>query len=102
MSTSEVEYMAMSYRAREGIWIQRFINEFLSNKAVREMNMLGNNETSLTLTKDPENQNCTKHSYQCNISSRQKSGKEELVGRMDPQLNDASRWLEQGLASVLV
>lgn len=51
----------MSQGAREGVWIQRFVNELLPDEAVRMMNMLGDNETSLTLTKDPESQNRSKH-----------------------------------------
>lgn len=60
-STSEAAYVAMSHGAKEGIWIQQFINELLLDKVVRAMNMLGDNETSLTLTKDPESQNRIKH-----------------------------------------
>ena len=60
-STSEAEYVAVSQSAREGVWIRRFLNELLPEEAVREMKMLGDNETSLTLTKDPESQNRTKH-----------------------------------------
>ena len=60
-STSEVEYVTVSQGAREGVWIRRLLNEFLPNEGVREMKMLGDNETSLTLTRDPESQNRTKH-----------------------------------------
>ena len=60
-STSEAEYVAMSHRAREGVWIQRFLNELLLKEAIRRIEMLEDNETSLTLTKDPESHNCTKH-----------------------------------------
>lgn len=60
-STSEAEYVAMSHGAREGVWIRRFLNELLPEQAVRRMEMLGDNETSLTLTKNPESQNRTKH-----------------------------------------
>lgn len=60
-STSEAEYVAMSHGAREGVWIRRFLNELLPEQAVRRIEMLGDNETSLTLTKDPESQNRTKH-----------------------------------------
>lgn len=51
----------MSQGTREGVWIRRFRNKQLPEQAVREMSMLGDNETSLTLTKDPESQNWTKH-----------------------------------------
>lgn len=56
-STSEAEYVAVSQGAREGVWVRQFLNELLPEEAVREMKMLGNNETSLTLTRDPESQN---------------------------------------------
>ena len=51
----------MSHEVRKGVWIQRFLNELLSEQAVRKIEMLGNNKTSITLTKNPESQNCTKH-----------------------------------------
>lgn len=60
-STSEAEYVAVSQGTREGMWIRQFLNELLPEQAVKEMRMLGDNETSLTLTKDPESQNWTKH-----------------------------------------
>ena len=60
-STLEAEYMAMSYRAREDVWIRRLLNELLPKQAIRKMEMLGDNETSLTLTRNLESQNCTKH-----------------------------------------
>ena len=53
--------MAVSQGARQGMWIRRLLNELLPNEALKEMKMLGDNETSLTLTRDPESQNCTKH-----------------------------------------
>ena len=49
--------MAISPGAREGVWIRRLLNELLPNKVVREMKILGDNETSLTLKRDPESQN---------------------------------------------
>ena len=60
-STSEVEYVAVSQGAKEGVWIQQFLNELLPKNTVREIKMLGNNETSLTLIRDPKSQNQTKH-----------------------------------------
>ena len=53
--------MAVSQGARESMLIQRLLNELLLHKAVREMKMLGDNETSFTLAKNPESQNCTKY-----------------------------------------
>ena len=60
-STSEAEYVAMNHGAREGVWIQRLLNKLLSEQVIRRMEMLGDNKTSLTLTRDPESQNRTKH-----------------------------------------
>ena len=60
-STSEVKYVAVSQGAREGVWIQQFLNKLLPENVVREIKMLGDNETNLTLTKYPKSQNRTKH-----------------------------------------
>ena len=60
-STSEAEYVAMSHGVREDVWIQRLLNKLLPEQAIRRIEMLSNNETSLTLTRDPESQNRTKH-----------------------------------------
>lgn len=61
ISISEAKYVAVSQGTREEIWIQQILNELLSEDMIREMKMLDNNETSLTLTKDLESQNQTKH-----------------------------------------
>ena len=53
-STSEAKYVAMSHKARERVWIQRSLNELLPEQAIRRMEMLGNNEMSLILTKNLE------------------------------------------------
>ena len=60
-STLEAEYVAVNQGAREGVWLQRFLNKLLPKNAVREIKMFGNNKTSFTLTKDPKSQNWTKH-----------------------------------------
>ena len=60
-STSKAKYVAVSQGAREGVWIRQLLNELLPNEAIREMMILGDNETSLLLTRDPESQNRTKH-----------------------------------------
>ena len=57
----EAKYVAVSQKIREGIWIWRLLNKLLPNKAIWEMKILGNNETYLTLTRDPKSQNRTKH-----------------------------------------
>lgn len=47
----------MSYGARKGMWIRRFLNELLSKQAIKRMEMLGDNEISLILIRNPESQN---------------------------------------------
>ena len=59
-TTSEAEYTVISYGARKRVWVRRLLNEILLEQAVRKMEILGNNKTSFTLTKDLESQNCTK------------------------------------------
>ena len=53
--------MAVSQGAGEGVWIRQFLNGLLSENAVREIKMLGDNETSFTLMREPKSQNQTKH-----------------------------------------
>ena len=53
--------MAMSQDAREDVQIWQFLNKLLPKKAVKGIKMLGNNETSLTLTRNPKSQNQIKH-----------------------------------------
>ena len=53
--------MSMSQEARKVICIRQLLNELLPESAVREMKMLGDNKTSLILTRDPESQNYTKN-----------------------------------------
>ena len=52
--TSEAKYVAMSHRVRERVQIRRLLNELLPEQAIRRMEMLDDNKTSLTLTRDPE------------------------------------------------
>ena len=61
ISTSEAKYVAMSHRARESIWIQRLLNQLLPKQAIKRIEILGDNETSLILTRNLESQNCIKH-----------------------------------------
>lgn len=51
----------MNHRAREGVWIQCFLNKILPKQAVKKMKMLNDSKTSLNLTKDPESQNRTNY-----------------------------------------
>lgn len=61
ISISETKYIAISHRAREKAWIRRFLNELISDQALRKMDMLGDNETSLILTKNFKSQDWIKH-----------------------------------------
>ena len=58
-STTEAEYIAIGHAAREGVWIKCFINEM----ALQTTGLIpnGDNEASISLTKNPESQNRTKH-----------------------------------------
>lgn len=58
---SEAEYMAISHRAREKVWIQRFLNKLLPKQAIRRIEILGDNKTIPTLTRNLKSQNCTKY-----------------------------------------
>lgn len=51
----------MNNRAREKVWIRRFLNKLLLEQAFKKIKMLSNNKKSLILTKNPENQNLIKH-----------------------------------------
>lgn len=51
----------MSHKARERIWIQRLLNKLLSKQVIRKMEILDDNKTTLTLTKDPKSQNYIKY-----------------------------------------
>lgn len=50
----------MNHEVRKGVSIQKFLNKILPNQVVRKMEILGDNKTSLALTKDPKSQNHTK------------------------------------------
>lgn len=59
--TSKAKHVAMSHGAKEGVWIWRFLNELFPEQTVRKIQMLGDNETGITLIKDSESQNHIKH-----------------------------------------
>ena len=96
-SISEAEYVAMSQGAREGVWIQWFLNKLLSKNAVREIKMFSNNETSLTLTRDPKSQNQTKH---INVMHLHMRGLVE-DGKMAIDWIESSAMLADGLIKAL-
>ena len=54
-STTEAEYIALGHAAREAVWIRRFINE-MTLDIVPEITLNGDNEMSITLTKNAESQ----------------------------------------------
>ena len=53
-STSKTKYVAVSYTIREVVWIRQFLNKLLPKQVVRRIEILEDNETSLTLTKNPK------------------------------------------------
>lgn len=63
-STTKAEYIALGYAAREAVWIRRFVNE-MANKlrleVVEDLTLHGDNEMSITLTRNAESQHRTKH-----------------------------------------
>lgn len=59
-STTEAEYTRLGHILREGAWVRRFFNEMALGKTTEVM-LNGNNETILSLTKNPEAQHRTKH-----------------------------------------
>lgn len=59
-SITEAEYIALGHIAREAVWIRRFINE-MTLDIVLAITLNGNNEMSITLTKNAESQHQTKH-----------------------------------------
>lgn len=60
-STTEAEYIALGHAARESVWIRRFINELQLAEPIKTCVLHGDNETSITLTKNAESQARTKH-----------------------------------------
>ncbi len=61
-SITEAEYITLGHEAREAVWIHRFIDE-MTLDIVPEITLNGDNEMSITLTKNAESQNRTKHTY---------------------------------------
>ena len=60
-STTEAEYIALGHAARESVWIRRFLNELEVAEPIGACTILGDNETSIILTKNAESQARTKH-----------------------------------------
>lgn len=61
-SITEAEYIALGHASREGVWIRRFLNEIApSDDLMTDVLINGDNESSLSLTKNSEAQNRTKH-----------------------------------------
>ena len=61
MSTSEAKYLAMSYGAKKGVWVKRFLKKILPKQAIKRIEILKDNKISFTLTKNLESHNYTKH-----------------------------------------
>ncbi len=61
-STTEAEYIALGHGARKTIWLRRFLNELqIVAQPIASVTFYGDNETSITLTKNAESQHRTKH-----------------------------------------
>ncbi len=59
-STTKAKYIALRHAAREAAWIRRFINE-MTLDIVPEITLNGDNEMSITLTKNVESHHRTKY-----------------------------------------
>lgn len=57
--TTEAKYIALGHALREVVWIKRFVNELDMENT--EITLYGDNEISITLTKNVESQRRTKH-----------------------------------------
>lgn len=59
--TLKAGYIAISYEAKEGVSIRHFLNKLVLEQAIKRMEMLDDNKTSITLIKGLESQNSNKH-----------------------------------------
>lgn len=59
-STTEAEYIALGYAAKEAVWIRRFINK-MGLEMVESLTLHGDNKMSISLTKNAKSQHRTKH-----------------------------------------
>ena len=60
LSSTEVEYMAKTYAAKEGIWLKTFVKE-MNGKAIRPLTIMGDNQGAIALAKDNRFHARTKH-----------------------------------------
>ena len=60
-STAEAEYIALGHGARQGVWMQRFINELGLCELEPNITLLGDNESSIKLVQNTEQHSHTKH-----------------------------------------
>lgn len=59
-STIKIKYIALANVVREVVWIKKFFNE-LELEVIKTITLHSNNKMSIALTKNGENQYCTKH-----------------------------------------
>ena len=59
-STTKAKYIALGHSVREAVWIKRFINR-IKIEVVEDLTLFGDNEMSITLTKNIESQHQTKY-----------------------------------------
>ena len=60
LSTAEVEYIAATHTAKEGIWLHRLAGEILTSKP-ESMMLYCDNQAALKLTQDDNYHTCMKH-----------------------------------------
>ena len=95
-STIEAEYIALGHAAREAVWIRRFINE-MKLEAVEDVTLYGDNEMSIALTKNAENQHRIKHIDVQHHYIRELFNKRELTIEWIP----GSKMLADGMTKAL-
>ena len=60
-STAEAEYITLGHGARQGAWMQRFINELELCKLELNITLLDDNESSIRLVQNVKQHSCMKH-----------------------------------------
>lgn len=59
--TTKAEYIALGHGAREAVWLKKLVNELMPQDLISKITLLGDNESSIPLTRNAESQNRTKH-----------------------------------------
>ena len=61
VSSTEAEYVALSNASKQAIWMKRFINDLQALDRIDTLPMLGDNTSSIKMTKNDEFHGQTKH-----------------------------------------